>query len=368
MVDNGNQAPSDGEVEVSLFGPGYGESIAIHVGSGAWIVVDSCRDPRNGRPVVLEYLGSFGVSPQAIKLIVATHWHDDHIQGISAMLSECEDAVFACTAAVREREFSVLASAWENWGSELSSGVSEFRKVIRILAQRARTGSRNSAPVFAISGRPIWEQAIDGMGQCVVKAQSPSDAAVLRTQVQLSKLIPRAGTPKLRIPQTNPNHSSAVLTVSVGSVCILLGADLEELDGSPGWTEILESGRLIPASSVFKIPHHGSENGHHPGVWARLLEVNPYGIVAPYVRSSTPLPKPSDCERIRGLTQNAYITRPLTVGSEATSRGGLRLPLITYRELAPTREVGQIRLRARSEKGEVPKWKYGLFKGATSLH
>jgi len=31
------------ELEVSVFGPGYGESLAIHLGLGSWIIIDSCR-------------------------------------------------------------------------------------------------------------------------------------------------------------------------------------------------------------------------------------------------------------------------------------------------------------------------------------
>lgn len=37
MIDYGN-GPDDGEIEVSLFGPGYGEAIAIHLGDGSWFL------------------------------------------------------------------------------------------------------------------------------------------------------------------------------------------------------------------------------------------------------------------------------------------------------------------------------------------
>ena len=39
--------PGKNEFEITLFGPGYGESVVLHVGSGAWIVVDSCIDKEN---------------------------------------------------------------------------------------------------------------------------------------------------------------------------------------------------------------------------------------------------------------------------------------------------------------------------------
>ena len=38
------KAPPSDVVEVSLIGPGYGESIVVHIGDGEWIIVDSCLE------------------------------------------------------------------------------------------------------------------------------------------------------------------------------------------------------------------------------------------------------------------------------------------------------------------------------------
>jgi hypothetical protein len=57
-----NPAPAKGELEITLFGPGYGESIALHVGAGAWVLVDSCIDGA-GEPKALQYLTDLGVDP-----------------------------------------------------------------------------------------------------------------------------------------------------------------------------------------------------------------------------------------------------------------------------------------------------------------
>ena len=83
VTDEGNP-PRDDEFELTLLGPGYGESIVMHVGEGAWVLVDSCG--RANAPAALEYLGTLGVDPaEAVKLIVASHWHDDHVRGIEQM-------------------------------------------------------------------------------------------------------------------------------------------------------------------------------------------------------------------------------------------------------------------------------------------
>ena len=79
-----NKAPEFGELEVSLFGPGVGEAACVHLGQGKWLLIDSCLNPNSGEPASLEYLKSLGVNPASdVVLIVVSHWHDDHVRGIT---------------------------------------------------------------------------------------------------------------------------------------------------------------------------------------------------------------------------------------------------------------------------------------------
>ncbi len=117
--------PGPGDFEVTVFGPGYGESIVLHVGNGAWIVIDSCLDP-DGRPHALRYLESIGVDPSTtVRLIVATHWHDDHVRGLAQMVETCREAAFCCAAALCRKEFLSLVQAIQ--GRHLSSVGSGLR-------------------------------------------------------------------------------------------------------------------------------------------------------------------------------------------------------------------------------------------------
>src|SRR5947209_2078343 len=36
--------PGADELELTVFGGGFGESICVHVGGGSWVIVDSCID------------------------------------------------------------------------------------------------------------------------------------------------------------------------------------------------------------------------------------------------------------------------------------------------------------------------------------
>ena len=78
--------PDSDEFEFTLIGPGYGESIILHLGGGVWVLVDSNVD-KDGNPGSLQYLESIGCDPaQSVALIVASHWHDDHIRGMEKMV------------------------------------------------------------------------------------------------------------------------------------------------------------------------------------------------------------------------------------------------------------------------------------------
>jgi len=85
----------------------------------------------HGVPAALRYLESMGVDPaEAVELIVATHWHDDHIRGMSALVDACARATFCCSGALRQREFLAMVGAVA--GREVSvcgSGASEIHAI-----------------------------------------------------------------------------------------------------------------------------------------------------------------------------------------------------------------------------------------------
>lgn len=134
-VTNGGNPPKDDEFELTLLGPGYGESIALHTGDGVWVIVDSCG--REDAPAALDYLENIGVDPcRAVAMIVATHWHDDHIRGLARMLHECSNASFCCAGVLCNEEFLARAHALEcstPWCGFRFQGASPW------LGQRRRT-------------------------------------------------------------------------------------------------------------------------------------------------------------------------------------------------------------------------------------
>ncbi len=97
MIEYG-APPAVNEIEVTLFGPGYGEAIAIHLGEGSWLLVDSCIDPYSNEPASGIYLEKIGVAADQVCAIVSSHWHDDHVRGISRLAARHPDADFVISA------------------------------------------------------------------------------------------------------------------------------------------------------------------------------------------------------------------------------------------------------------------------------
>ena len=286
-------APRPNEIEISLLGPGYGESVVVHLGDDEWMVVDSCVG-RDGEPAALEYLDGMGVDPHsAVKMIVATHWHDDHTRGMAGMVRKCTSARFCCAAALRDKELlAVVDGLAEKTGFRMSNGAREIRAIFSHLAER------KTQPVWAIANRRVFRGA-----DCAVWSLSPGDETLERFLRSVGSLISTTEMTPRRVLPPSPNELSVVLWVECSGTIVLLGADLERV----AWTAIIGD-RTRPGgrASVFKVPHHGSITADSPAVWRRMLDPKPLAVLAPWRRGNKALPAPEDVARILSRTTTAY--------------------------------------------------------------
>lgn len=315
MTDDLNQ-PLPHQVEVSVFGPGYGEAIAAHCGLGKWFLVDSCVPPGSVAPVSLQYLASIGVEPAtAVELVAVTHWHDDHVRGISEIFDACQNAKFSFSGALRHEEFLTLASTYAGQAIPEGSGVDEIGGILRSLDRRKESGQQFISPTIAHQDRTLLqdELAIDGTTVPVeIVALSPSDSAEIQANTSFAQLIPEPGKDdkKVRIAPPSRNMTSVVILVRIGEVNILLGSDLELTeDPTMGWLAILNGSNVFTSrAEVFKVPHHGSENAHCDELWEQKLTTDPYSLLSPWMRGGNFIPRSDDIARIKNLTPNFYMT------------------------------------------------------------
>ncbi|MBN2357073.1 MBL fold metallo-hydrolase [candidate division KSB1 bacterium] len=315
-MDSASIPPQIDEIEVSIFGPGYGEAIALHLGNGNWILVDSCLEPSLKKPASLNYLKQLGIDPEsAVKTVVLTHWHDDHHEGISLIFDECKHADFIMSGAVGSGEFLQMVTEYTEAPVADFTGIDELSNLFDSLKKRKVEGARFKSPIWAVEDKILYSESFFLDRKKVfakIYSLSPSNEAILQSWLAIETQNRERFEDFRRIASPSKNQASVALLIEVEDIRIILGSDLEKTnDPTTGWSAVLNSSRVVNGKSgVFKIPHHGSENAHVDRVWVDLLLPNPYALLSPFNLGRHSLPTPEDVDRINHLTTNAYITAP----------------------------------------------------------
>jgi beta-lactamase superfamily II metal-dependent hydrolase len=355
--------PKADEVEVSLFGPSYGESIVIHAGHGVWFVIDSCTVPGTGKSRCIDYFEEIGVDiATAVKAVIVTHWDQDHIRGLSQLFDAAENADLVISGAVFCEDFITLIQLYRDSGFGRGGGVQEFAKVLEILKKR------NKKPKLVVEQTTIWNRDKDGTEEACLVALTPSSATVIDGHLHLHELLRTSQTQNLRLIETNRNDRSIVLWLKIGSAVALFGSDLEEVgDNNRGWSAVLLSSVGRSKSQLFKVPHHGSETAHEDRVWSDLLVPKPPAILAPWRRGATALPTVEDVQRLQTKTDRLYVT---TIPQNARKRRPAMVEALIRSAVKQIRLVdeslGHVRLRTKFS-SRNPVWSAALFHGAKKI-
>jgi beta-lactamase superfamily II metal-dependent hydrolase len=307
--------PEKNIVEVTLIGTGggYGESSVIHYGNNKWAIVDSCIDPNSGQCLPLWYLKKIGVNLATdVKMIICTHWHDDHILGLSQLLAECTSAEFIIGKVLDKRKFLHLVTLDYQKLSErgTTSSTSEFIECMKIMTVRKK-----------IVRCAVVDKLLDATPELNIEIHSlsPSDYTLEQFDMELSSLITEFGVPNRKIMAQSPNDKSVVLLFNFGTHKALLGADLEVSDNNEkGWLHILDKCIVVKnkKANLFKIPHHGSHNGYNERIWLELLTERPVSKLTPWNRNSG-LPGIDMLAKYKQKTDKLFITStPKSIASK----------------------------------------------------
>lgn len=318
------QPPGPGELEVSVFGPGYGESVLIHVGHGAWIVIDSCIDPKTKRSAPLDYLESIGVAPEsAIRLVVASHWHADHVRGLHQIYSAAKSAIFSCAESLAHKEFLALAKIYSMEPGKIPLGPEELYKCLTTVQKRtAQTGTQQHR--WAGPDRILWQTGNHDSLKVKLITLSPSDEMHSRTiQMMLNHLsVLKKGHTEPSLLASCPNDVAVALLLEINDRQILLGSDLEqESKATVGWSAVLK-GEAVKGSKccAFKVAHHGSDSGYSEEVWDQLMEAESLAFITPFRHGSHRIPTGGDRSKILARTENAYISADPNLSTKAPKK------------------------------------------------
>jgi hypothetical protein len=299
MINYGAK-PQANQVEVILFGPGYGEAIAVHLGDEHWMLVDSCLHPDSKQPAALHYLQAIGVNPNAVRTIVASHWHDDHVRGISALAQACSNAEFVLSDIFSDGETLAFVTAYGgNTAPAQTRGTKELYNAVNV----------KKGALFAAGHRAtVFENAIQGRNVRVT-AFSPTTAAKAAWLAHIAQYVPtNPDTPIQHAPDLKPNIESVVLHIDFADDAVLLGSDLENDPKGLGWKSVVSDpwSSTRRKASAYKVAHHGSKSSDMTGIWSTLLVQKPLSSLTPFSPSN--LPTPNDKARIKSLASAVYIS------------------------------------------------------------
>jgi hypothetical protein len=308
----------------------------------------------------LDYLNSIGVDPKSqIKLVVATHWHDDHIKGMAQLFEEAASSTFVDSTAASMFNQLVNVVMLSTKLTARTSALREFDGILTILEGRRSNGQTRESvgPCHAVANRKLFSREHPSRSvDCEVFSLSPTDGVINRAIAELSNAL--VDVKEGRRPSVQgPNQLSVVLWLRVGATRVLLGADLEHVSGSTeGWQAIVTSKeRPDGLAQCFKISHHGSNNADCPQCWTHLLSEGPVGILTPHAPSR--LPRPSDISRLCAKTPEVFLTSDPTTYSIPRRENAVDR---TLRDVARNRraiagQMGHVRMRCDARTpGQTP--------------
>ncbi len=358
------EPPTADEIEITLLGRGFGESVVLHLCDGDWVVIDSLLDKRR-LCAPLEYLQGLGVAPDHIHTVLATHFHDDHIGGISQLYDAAKSAKLAMSLPKTARELYTYLSANAVGGiGKISSGVDELAKLVQIRKSQGRDCFRHCQADLTL----VRKASAAANVEITLTALSPIPADIDDFLLQLGAAAVDGQGTATRLMAFEPNDISVAAWLAVGNDAVLLGADLEtKARADRGWKAVIASTeRPKGQASVYKVAHHGSENGDHPDIWNVLLEPRPISMLSPF-NKGVGRPKRSDVERILAASDEAYTTNrtPFRRYRDGTPvvRTALEADNISIR--AGNSEVGRVTLRRKICQDAT--WRVYLSDGASHL-
>ena len=348
--------PALNEAEVTLIGgtTGFGETIIIHIGNGIWAVVDSCTNPINGECVALSYLKEIGVRvDEQLFYVVCTHWHEDHILGLSKLIDACSNKTVLALSCADDREKFIYEMMEKCNYTGKSSKLTELRDTInkanekgikiKRVEQDKMIFNKNGTECFALSPSST---EIEKFNKELANAQEKLHKVV--GQVAQLKKIDQASieeasnveeeifgsfedliVEKLDVETSSVEEVDDLLKykdakkVEVNDRCVamllkikghnvILGADLEhDQKRSPdgGWQSVSDCECMDSiVANLYKIPHHGSETGYYEYFLQKHIKPDAVSKLTSWIIGSNVLPKAVMLRKYYGHSKNLYVT------------------------------------------------------------
>lgn len=301
--------PAEDIIELTVFGPSYGEAIVLHLPGVGWGVIDSCTFKSGGKKfcLPLSYLQAFNVP--RLDFVLLTHPHEDHYLGLDDIIKAYPD--LRMVGRYHGNSIEELKAYWAYRDFESSdSSLAPLAKVLNAIRRAEKTGTKfiKLSEMQCI----IHESGlINGTGfNTEIRVLSPSGVSEERYADALRRCIPRVGKRLRYLRRTDHNLIASALLVKVNDLKIILGSDVEKGGhNQTGWKGIMgiTTAQDMIAQGI-KVAHHGSSGAHHQPAWSLHKQAGPLTIITPYFKGSQKLPGVGDLARVKGHSKRLGIT------------------------------------------------------------
>lgn len=314
--------PAHDVFEITTIGTGSskGESVVVHLGNDEWIIIDCCRSAQYDMPLPLHYLHEIGVTDDMVKMIICTHWHGDHIDGLSTLIEKCTNADFYIAAIGEYKDFVQFILSQNASTTTPYEAWIEMKACLDALS--ARTKSRKAKFLFHDQ---VFFQNKDR--DVTVYSLSPSDDMIVRFDSLLARL--KLSTPnKDDVDDLDANMCSLALAIDYKGQKIFIGGDIEtglskistprdctkECDKycGLGMCNIVHEGIVYNQYKPFnyvQIAHHGSVTAYCPIMWNdHIAKEDAIGTTTLYLGRGESLPRREMLKIFQSKIKKLYIT------------------------------------------------------------
>ncbi len=324
--------PKADEFEITVFGPGYGESVVVYIPGIGWGVIDSCEfgsfDHRFVPP--LEYLKY--QKAKSLAFLVLSHPHLDHICGIDRIINYYRGNIERVCRydgdGVRELAYYMTCEY-----TKARQGVKRLKEAFESMKAAREAGAefrRLGAMTHIIPRKTVNIEGRDI--EIDVLSLSPSAYDVEKYVSLLKQVFPKLNREFIELPDRDHNLIASAISIKFGNVHALIGSDVERGNcNSSGWRGIMSS-HDVPELKVdfLKVAHHGSKNAHSKTAWrVHCKDENVTSVITPFAKGAHPLPTKDDIKRVSDLSKSLGITsrtnylRPIDIYTRTITK---RLP------------------------------------------
>lgn len=342
--------PKIDEVELAFFGPGYGESIVVHIPGIGWGVVDSCQFGSGSAKTVppLQYLKFQNV--EKLAFLALTHPHKDHFLGMETIIAHYLGKIERVCRYAGEgaRELAEYMVSRGIKGSQGAKSLSRVFKAFKEAVDHGAESRRLEAMTQLVPRREVTVNRKSIEVEVLSLSPGPGDENAY-VDILRRAFVQQGGYVKI-IPERDLNLIASAIWISVGRVAVILGSDVEKGKASSGgWRGIVSSIDAPDlAVKALKVAHHGSPNAFYRGAFEEHAKNGKItSVVTPNIQGKVRLPSAETIEKIHGysnkvgLTSHVSYLRTVEVYDRAVAR---RLPE-RWRVIQPSNRYGMIIVR-----------------------